>query len=266
MEILKTVMLGIIQGLTEFLPVSSSGHLVLAQYFFGVKNEKSLVVEVLLHLATGIAVLFVFRKDILDLIKGVFSSDQLKRRESLTYSGWIVLGTIPAAFAGVFLKDMFEVFFNSPLLASSMLLVTALLLFFSGSRKDNPGKLTVWKVIAIGLIQATAITPGISRSGSTIAMALLVGVSREEAGKFSFLLSLPAIFGAALLEMRDISGISLSATSLVSGFVASLVVGILALKLLLAFVKKGKLHYFGYYCIAVALGSFAYFTFFQHAS
>ncbi|MFP4164751.1 MAG: undecaprenyl-diphosphate phosphatase [Chitinispirillaceae bacterium] len=265
MELFKTVILGIIQGLTEFLPVSSSGHLVLAQHFFGIKQEQSLIVEVLLHLATGIAVLYVFRNDIIDLIRGIFSTDQLKRKDSLTYSGWIILGTIPAAFAGVFLKDMFEGFFNSPLLASGMLMVTALLLFFSGNRKDSPGTLTAWKVIAIGLIQATAITPGISRSGSTIAMALLIGVSREEAGRFSFLLSLPAIFGAALLEMKGISAVSLSAASLIGGFTASLVVGILALKLLLTFVKKGKLHYFGYYCIAVALGSFAYITFFQHA-
>lgn len=265
MELLKTVLLGIIQGLTEFLPVSSSGHLVLAQYFFGVK-EQNLVVELLLHLATGMAVLVVFRKDIMNLIAGVFSPEKLKRKDSLTYAGWIIIGTIPAAVAGLFFKQFFENQFGNPQLASLMLLVTAALLFFSSSRKEHQGTLNIWKVIAIGLIQAVAITPGISRSGSTIAIALFVGVSREEAGRFSFLLSLPVIFGAALLELRKIDSVSISTVSLVAGFLASLIVGIVALKLLLSFVRKGKLHYFGYYCIALAISSLAYLTFFQHSS
>ncbi len=265
MELVKTILLGIIQGLTEFLPISSSGHLVLAQHFFGIK-EQSMVIDILLHVATGIAVLIVFRKDILSLIAGFFSHDTLKKKESFSYAGWLIIGTIPAAIVGVFLNDYIENLFNSPQLASVMLLVTAVLLFFSGSRKHSDGKLTIWKVVAIGLIQAAAITPGISRSGSTIAMALLVGISREEAGRFSFLLSLPAVFGAAILELKDVDSVSMSISSLIAGFIASLIVGVLALKLLLAFVRQGRLHFFGYYCIAVSLGTLAYLTFFQHAS
>jgi len=271
MEILKTLLLGIIQGLTEFLPVSSSGHLILAQTFLGVGDDtggSAMLLEVALHVATGIAVLYVFRKDIINIIKGCFSSDTVIRKDSLVYSGWIIAATIPAAVVGVFFNDHIESLFDTSggnraaYIASFMLLITAGLLFFSSKRKDSDGKLNWAKVIAIGLIQAVAIMPGISRSGSTIAMALILGVSREEAGRFSFMLALPAIFGAALLQARHVeSWSSVMTPGLIAGFIASFVVGIVALKLLLAFIKKGKLHYFGYYCAAAAVVSLACLTF-----
>jgi len=268
MEILKTFLLGVIQGLTEFLPVSSSGHLVLAKTFMGV-DEPGMLLEVMLHLATGIAVLFVFRKDIISIIQGCFSSDTVVRKDSLNYSGWVIVATIPAALVGKLLKNQIETtLFNTSqglgaaYITSSMLFVTAALLIFSSMRKGGDGKLNWVKVIAIGLIQAVAIMPGISRSGSTIAMALILGVSRDEAGRFSFMLALPVIFGAALLQARDVESWSAIMTpGLIVGFIASLAVGIVALKLLLTFIRRGKLHYFGYYCVAAAVVSLACLTF-----
>jgi len=278
MELIKTVLLGIIQGLTEFLPVSSSGHLILAQTFLGVTDPhdaggSAMLLEVILHVATGIAVLYVFRKDIIGIITGCVSKDTIVRKDSLTYSGWVILATIPAAFVGIFFKKYINVLFDTSggalmpaYLASFMLLVTAGLLFLTLTKKGasvDDGKLTTMKVLAIGIMQAIAITPGISRSGSTIAIALLVGVSRTEAGRFSFMLALPAIFGAALLEARDVeSWGALLSVNMIAGFIASLVVGVIALKLLLSFIKKGKLHYFAYYCVGAAIISLACLTFF----
>jgi len=278
MELIKTVLLGIIQGLTEFLPVSSSGHLILAQTFLGVTDPSeaggsAMLLEVMLHVATGIAVLYVFRKDIMSIITGCVSKDTLVRKDSLTYSGYVILATLPAAFAGIFFKKQINMLFDTSggtvmpaYLASFMLLITAGLLFFSSMKKGGSiydGKLTLLKVLAIGVMQAIAITPGISRSGSTIAIALLAGVSRTEAGRFSFMLALPAIFGAALLESRDVeSWGALFSLNMIAGFIASLAVGVIALKLLLSFIKKGKLHYFAYYCIAVSLISLVCLTFF----
>ncbi|KMQ52727.1 Undecaprenyl-diphosphatase [Chitinispirillum alkaliphilum] len=265
MEIIKTIILGIIQGITEFIPVSSSGHLALGQYFFNM-GENSLVMEAVLHLATGIAVVIVFWKDIIWLITDSFSPDIQKRNEALKYNGWIILGSIPAAIVGLQFKDFFVDLFRTPQITSVMLIVTSLFLFFSYKRDNPDGKLTALKVIAIGIIQAFAIMPGISRSGSTIAIALLVGVSRKESGRFSFLLSLPAVFGVAILEARHISTTSFSISALIMGFIVSLIVGILSLKLLLNFIKNGKLYFFGYYCAAVGVISLIVITFFRNGS
>jgi len=291
MEILKTLFLGIIQGLTEFLPVSSSGHLIIAETFMG-QGSEDMRLEVVLHLATGIAVLFVFRKDIINIIKGCISKDTVERKGSLFYSGWVILATLPAAFVGILFKKQIDTLFDTSngsttaaYIASCMLFVTAALLIFSSRGKndanandintDNPnvsgttginiGGMTAVRALLIGITQAIAIMPGISRSGSTIAAALILGVSREEAGRFSFMLALPAIFGAALLDARKMlkedSLQSVLTPDLAVGFIASLVVGVIALKFLLAFIKKGKLYYFGYYCAVAAAVSLAALTF-----
>ncbi len=266
MEIIQTIILGIIQGITEFIPVSSSAHLVLGQLYMGIEQQVNIAMEVVLHLATGIAIVLVFWKDIVWLIKDSFSADPLKRNPALRYSGWIILGSVPAAIVGLSFRGVVDAHFGNPYIASSLLIVTALFLFFSSTRDNPKGDLTIYKVIAIGLIQAFAIAPGISRSGSTIAVALLVGVSRKEAGRFSFLLSLPAVFGAALLYAKDLGTTTFSLSSLSIGFLVSLVVGIFSLKLLLGFIRKGKLYYFGYYCIAIGLFTLAYLTFFNSGS
>jgi undecaprenyl-diphosphatase len=291
MEILKTLILGIIQGLTEFLPVSSSGHLIIAETFMG-KGSEDMLLEVVLHVATGIAVLFVFRKDIINIIRGCFSKDTVERKDSLFYSGWVILATLPAAFVGILFKKQIDALFDTSngntaaaYIASCLLFVTAALLIFSSRCKNgtnangintdssninsttgiNIGGMTTVRALLIGITQAIAIMPGISRSGSTIAMALMLSVSREEAGRFSFMLALPAIFGAALLDARKLlkndSLQSVLTPDLAVGFIASLVVGVIALKFLLTFIKKGKLHYFGYYCAAAAAVSLAALTF-----
>ncbi|MDG5815692.1 undecaprenyl-diphosphate phosphatase [Chitinispirillales bacterium ANBcel5] len=262
MELLQSILLGIIQGITEFIPVSSSGHLVLGQLFLGIEPHENIVMEVVLHLGTGIAIIIVFWKDILHLVKNSFSPDHQIRNEALKYNSWIIIGSIPAAIVGIGFKDTIDANFSNPYISASMLIVTALFLFFSSMRNNTEGKLTLYKVIAIGIFQAFAITPGISRSGSTIAIALLIGVSRKESGRFSFLLSLPAVFGAGLLYASDITEITVSATSLFAGFIFSLVVGVLSLKLLLNFVRRGKLYYFGYYCAAVGVITLIYLTVF----
>jgi len=277
MEILKTLFLGIIQGLTEFLPVSSSGHLIIAKTFMGGVSESeasgsSMLLEVVLHVATGIAVLFVFRKDIINIIRGCFSRDKIERKDSLSYSGWVILATVPAALVGILLNEQIDALFDTSkgstaaYIASSMLFVTAALLILSSKKRGGvndsginnvkTGGLTAVKALLIGVTQAIAIMPGISRSGSTIAVALIIGVTREEAGRFSFMLALPAIFGAALLEARHIkSWGELISIDIAAGFIASLIVGIVALKFLLTFIKKGKLRYFGYYCAVAAVVS-----------
>jgi undecaprenyl-diphosphatase len=293
MEILKTLFLGIIQGLTEFLPVSSSGHLIIAETFMGGGPESeasssSMLLEVILHAATGIAVLFVFRKDIINIVRGWFSKDTVERKNSLSYSGWVILATVPAALVGILLNDQIDALFDTSkgsaaaYIASSMLFVTAALLIFSSRCKNvinanginadgiSPkginigGGMTTVRALLIGITQAIAIMPGISRSGSTIAVALIIGVAREEAGRFSFMLALPAIFGAALLQARHVeSWGSLASIDVIVGFAASLVVGVIALKFLLTFIKKGQLHYFGYYCAAAAVVSLTALTFFR---
>jgi len=293
MEILKTLILGIIQGLTEFLPVSSSGHLIIAETFMG-QGSEDMLLEVILHVATGIAVLFVFRKDIVNIIRGCFSRDSVERKDSLSYSGWVILATLPAAFVGILFKKQVDALFDTSngnttaaYIASCMLFVTAALLIFSSRCKNgtdtnaintdspdvnravgiNIGGMTTVRALLIGITQAIAIMPGISRSGSTIAVALMLSVSREEAGRFSFMLALPAIFGAALLDARKMlkedSLQSVLTPDLAVGFIASLVVGVVALKFLLTFIKKGKLHYFGYYCAIAAVVSLTALTFFR---
>lgn len=253
MDFFTTAILGFTQGLTEFLPISSSGHLVILQHLLGL-NEGTMFLDILLHLGTAFAIIIVLRKDIQWLITDSFSKDNDKRNTALKYVGFIILGTIPAGLAGVFLNDFFADLFSNPKAASAMLLVTAALLFFSSMHKSNSASLSTLKVIIIGLAQAIAIIPGISRSGTTIAVALLIGVSRKEAGRFSFLLALPAIFGAALLETLKLdSTTSINYATVGLGFITSLIVGIFALKLLLKFVDQGKLHYFGYYCIAAGV-------------
>jgi undecaprenyl-diphosphatase len=254
MDYMITAILGLTQGLTEFLPISSSGHLVIMQHLFGI-TEGSLFLDILLHLGTAFAIIIVLRKDIQWLVTDSLSKERTQREAAWRYAGFIIIGTIPAGFAGVFFDDFFENLFSNPKAAGAMLLVTAVLLFISSIRKNNTADLSWWKVVIIGCAQAIAIIPGISRSGSTIAIALLIGVSRAEAGRFSFLLALPAIFGAALLQFMKIDNINMSFTTMGLGFLTSLIIGIFALKLLLKFVNQGKLHYFGFYCVIAGLAS-----------
>jgi undecaprenyl-diphosphatase len=243
--LLQAIILGIIQGITEWLPISSSGHLVLAQNLFGLAPP--VIFDVILHLGTLIVIFIVFAKDIKELCLGVFKREK-KHLKMLLY---LFLGSLPIAFAGLLFNDFIKSIFHSPVTVGISLLFTALLLFLSKyPRKDK--KLTITNTFIVGLAQMLAILPGISRSGSTIAVGLMQGIKREEAARFSFLLVIPAILGATLLEIGNLGTIT-NMPALIAGTITSIVVGYIALRLLLHIIKKGKFYLFGWYCLALGI-------------
>jgi len=248
----------VVQGLTEFLPVSSSGHLVFFQSVFGLA-EPQLAFDVMLHLGTLLAVVVYFRTDVARILLGTWAWVRGRRGEESESEAklllWIVVASIPTGLMGVLLKDWFESLFSMPKTVGLMLLVTGLLLWltrFAGRKQKTTGEMGVLDALVIGIAQGVAIIPGISRSGSTISAGLFCGLNRELAGKFSFLLSIPAILGATFLEFREIDAASGIGVTLF-GMAVSFFVGLVALKLLMKIVKKGKLSYFSYYCWAVGV-------------
>ena len=245
-------LLALIQGLTEFLPVSSSGHLVIAQHFLA-WNRANVVLDATLHLGTAAAILVVFRRDVWDIVGGLFAGAPARRRSSLRMAAFIVLGSIPAGIAGIVFKDSVERMFLNPRTTGLLFFVTAAILFATALRKKTTAPLDAPKVAAIGFAQALAILPGISRSGATISTALLFGTERKEAGRFAFLLGLPAILGAAVLELRGASSASLPAGLLTEAFAISFIIGVAALRLLLGFIDRGRLHWFGFYLVALGI-------------
>lgn len=266
MEVFEAIILGIIQGLTEFLPVSSSGHLVIAKNLFGIETS-NLSFEVAVHAATVLSTILVFRRDIWDLIKGCL---KFKYNSQTEYILKILVSMIPVMIVGFFLKDFVENIFGSGLLIVGVaLLVTAALLFFSdrvsGSSdkesKENKDekKLGYKEAFIIGLSQAVAVIPGLSRSGTTISTGLFLGVKREEIAKFSFLMVLIPILGEAFLELIS-GGLSTEASgittlSLALGTLAAFISGFVACRWMINIVKKAKLKYFALYCLVVGLAS-----------
>ena len=253
MEYLAVSALALIQGLTEFLPVSSSGHLVIAQHLLG-WNKANILLDAVLHLGTALAILVVFRKDIWELVTGLFSGNRIRRSGSIRYAVLLAIGTVPAALAGILFRDFFEKAFSDPRSVAKLFFVSAAFLAASAIRKTSAGKpITAAKAGLIGLGQALAILPGVSRSGTTISTALLVGTDRREAGRFAFLLGLPGILGAAFLEIKDTPASSIAPGLLAVGFVISFTVGTFTLRLLMRFVERGKICYFAYYLVALGL-------------
>ena len=256
MNIIEAIILGIIQGLTEFLPVSSSGHIELGTVLLGVQSKENLLFSVVVHSATALSTIVVFRKDIADLFKGLF---RFEWNESVEYIAKLLISMIPVGLIGVFYKDEIEAFFGGDvLLVGFMLLLTATLLAMTYYSRKQGGKVTYFKAIIIGMAQAIAILPGVSRSGATIATSLLIGVEKEKAARFSFLMVLIPIMGASLLEVKDYleapelaSGIS--GMALFLGFLAAFVSGLLACQWMISIVKKGKLIYFAIYCLIVGI-------------
>jgi undecaprenyl-diphosphatase len=265
----EAIILGIIQGLTEFLPVSSSGHLVLFQKLFGLK-EAELFFDVCVHLGTLLAVMVVFRQEIKNIILALMrfisstgpKKNILQKIESdpdLKMALLIVIGSIPTAVLGFLFRGIADRLFASAFLAGLMLMVTGLLLWltrWAATRVEQPGadRLTSKNAFIIGVVQGVAIIPGISRSGSTISIGLLLGISREMAARYSFLLSIPAIIGAGLLSFKE--GLSQTDQAIqisLLGAVAAALVGYGALKSLLHVVKKGRLHLFAPYCWMVGI-------------
>ena len=256
MEWYEAIILGIVQGLTEFLPISSSGHLEIASYILKTNPSENLMFTVVVHIATAISIIYVFRKDIYDIIKGLI---QFKKKQ-VDLILKILISSVPVAVVGVLFEKEVESFFTGNIvLVGSMLLITAALLFFTYFKKDDSKKnISYTDAIAIGLAQALAILPGISRSGSTISMALLLNVNREKATKFSFLMVLVPIFGILILksikgftEISETSNLILFESSYVFGFISALFSGVFACKVMLKIVKESKLIYFSAYCLLV---------------
>lgn len=251
----QALLLGIIQGLTEFLPVSSSGHLELAKAILGDQSvpEESLLFTVVVHFATALATVVIFRKEVGQIIRGLF---QFKNNEAFRFSLFIVLSMIPAAFVGlVFDAEIEQLFGGQILLVGMMLIITGLLLIFANNAKSCSRKVNAFRAIIIGVSQAIAILPGISRSGATISASLLLGVSRSEAARFSFLMVVPLIVGKMAKDISDgaltaDTGLSLP---IVLGFLAAFFTGLGACQWMIAVVRRSNLNYFAYYCFAVGL-------------
>lgn len=258
---------GIIQGLTEFLPVSSSGHLTLFQYFSGSHNiDVNMLADIALHFGTLIAVLFFFRADILPYFTPAGWRDPQRRKMALL----IIVASVPTAAIGLLLKKQFKTLFEMPNIVAGALFVTGLILLLSEKLKAKASQLEIAdfsysRAVIIGIAQGLAITPGISRSGSTIATGLMLGLKGEDAARFSFLLMIPAVGGATLLEIKDALEIGLPAsidiTGILAGTIAACLTGFLALKLLVYIIKKQKLSYFAYYLFVVSTVSLVMINF-----
>lgn len=264
MELYQGIVLGIVQGLTEFLPVSSSGHLVLGQIFFGM-TESQLVFDISVHVGTLAAVIVVYFNDIIQILRSVFkwtgelisfdtqkAGQRYREDENLRIAVFIIIGSVPTAFLGLVLKQYETVLFSSQVLVGCMLILTGTVLwiskgFYTANEKGAP--LGVRRAVGVGFIQGLAVIPGISRSGSTIAAGMFMGLGRGTAAKFSFLLSIPAIVGAEILGIKDLveNGESLDMVTIWSTL-ASFIVGLVALKILLKLVHSGKFHLFAPYC------------------
>lgn len=248
----EALILGLIQGLTEYLPVSSSGHLAIGSALFGIEGEENLAFTIIVHVATVLSTLVILWKEIEWIFKGLF---KFHMNDETRYVINIIVSIIPIGIVGVFFKDKVEAIFGSGLLVVGFcLLVTALLLSFSYYYKPRQKeKISLKDAFIIGLSQACAVLPGLSRSGTTIATGLLLGNSKEKLAQFSFLMVIPPILGEALLDAikmmkgEDIAG-DIPAISLIVGFLAAFVSGCVACKWMINIVKKGKLIYFAIYC------------------
>lgn len=264
MDWLQALVLGLLQGLTEYLPVSSSGHLTIGSYLFGLNGEDNLAFTVVVHVATVFSTLVVLWKEIDWILKGLF---KFKMNDETKYFINILISMIPVGIVGVFFKDQVEEVFGSGLLiVGCMLLVTAALLVFSYyARPRQRENISPFHAFIIGLAQAVAVLPGLSRSGSTIATGLLLGNKKEKLAQFSFLMVIPPILGEALLDVvKGLKGEEafggIDALPLIVGFVAAFVSGCVACKWMINIVKKGKLVWFGVYC-AIAGAATIVFSF-----
>lgn len=262
MEWFEAVILGLIQGLTEFLPVSSSGHLEIGKELLGVQTTDDLMFTTMVHAATVLSTIVVFRKQIWSLLKGFF---RFKYNDETDYVLKIAVSMIPVMIVGLFFKDQVEALFGSIKVVGFALLLTSALLFFS-DLASKPGKevvkpsaetrngITYWQAFVVGLGQALAVIPGLSRSGTTISTGLICGVRRDVMAQFSFLMVLIPILGESFLEVvgGEFAASSVGALPLVLGFVSAFVSGLFACKVMIALVKKAKLSWFAVYCLIAA--------------
>ncbi len=253
MSSLEAFMLGILQGLTEFLPVSSSGHLELGHYLFGIDPENGFAFSLAVHGATVLSTIVVFRKEIAGLIAGALA---FRMNNETRYLLLMALSMIPIAFSGIFLKDRIEALFSGNVVfVGSMLLITATLLFMTRFFSDKGYEINWSRALLIGVAQAFAVLPGISRSGATIATGMMLGVSRDKIAAFSFLMVLVPVIGANILKFAggEAEFMVTEVRPLVIGFIAAFIAGYFACRGMIALVRKSKLVWFSIYCMVVGL-------------
>ena len=260
MNYLEAVLLGIIQGVTEFLPISSSGHLEIGKTLFGneLVGEEGLFLTLVLHLGTALSTTIVFRKEIQEIFNSLL---EFKLNENTLFFLKIIISMIPASLVGIFLQNQIEILFSKNLiLVGTMLMITAVLLFLADRASNTHKQVTFSNAFVLGLVQAIAILPGISRSGSTIAIAVLVGIDREKAAKFSFLMVLPLIFGSMVKTFidMDVNYENSNFLAIFFGFITAFFSGIIACKWMISLVKKSKLKFFSFYCISIGLLTILY--------
>lgn len=250
MSIFDAIILGLLQGLTEFLPVSSSGHLVLSQHLLHVK-EPGITFEIILHVGSLLAVLIYFRSRLISLLQSVYHKEKKKERRLIFL---LLLGTLPAVIAALLFKDFFEQAFSNPILTACMLMVTGFILLMTRFIPKGNKSPAITSAIVMGIGQALAILPGISRSGTTISTGMFAKVEPSEAAEFSFLLSIPAILGALVFKIDELSAVS---SNLFGPYLVGIIVtfgsSLFAIYAVLKLIKKGKFEYFAYYCFAAGL-------------
>ncbi|OED30812.1 undecaprenyl-diphosphate phosphatase [Methanosphaera sp. WGK6] len=261
LDIISAIILGAVQGISEFLPISSSGHLVIIPHLLGV--ETGLAFDTILHIGTLVAIFTFFWNDIVNIIKGFIISlinltegkdkfiEGLQKVPEERFAWLIIIATIPTGIMGVLFKDAIETIFRGTVFVGIFLIITGLILYYS--ERHSSGNITeknmsFKQAIIIGICQGFAVLPGISRSGSTIASGLCLGLNREYAARYSFLLSLPSVIGAGLIQVKDIATIDASITVLIAGFVSSVIFGYLSIKLLMKMIEGWSLDVFAYYC------------------
>lgn len=270
MEILESFLLGLIQGLTEFLPISSSGHLVLSKALLGQELTQGITFEIVVHFGTLCSILLYYRSILVDIVRSLLSlvahpsewSTRSREDDNVKLSGFILLSMIPALIVGLALEDQVERLFMNPFTVSIMLLVTGTILFATRFRQEHNLELTTRNTFAIGLAQALAILPGISRSGSTISLGLYLGIKREKVANFSFLMVIPVIAGAMLLQVMELiqQGVESAALmGLLVGFLTAFISGYFALKYLIVLLKTKGIDPFAWYCWAIGFAGLLYF-------
>ncbi len=255
MTLFEAIILGIVQGLTEFLPVSSSGHIEIASVILGSQSvpEESLMFTVVVHFATALSTIVVFRKDILEILRGLF---QFKWNEEVAFSLKIIISMIPAVIIGLFFEEELEQLFGGKIVfVGSMLLITALLLYLADKAKNTDKSVSNLHAVLVGLAQAFAMLPGISRSGATISASVLLGIDKGRAARFSFLMVLPLIIGKIGKDLLDgsLAYENEQFGSLAVAFIAAFMAGLFACTWMIKLVKQSKLTYFSVYCLIVGL-------------
>ncbi|MEO0081452.1 MAG: undecaprenyl-diphosphate phosphatase [candidate division WOR-3 bacterium] len=258
MSYLEALLLGLLQGLTEFLPISSSGHLVLLEHLLRAPESARMAVTAVLHLGTALALVAYFRRELAEIIGGAFSRRIETRSASLKTAGYIALASVPAAVVGLIAADRIDAAFSQPAVVGPMLIVTGVALFTTRFARERGQPVDSVVALAVGAVQAVAIIPGISRSGATIAMALFLGLKRTQAFEFSFVMSVPVILAAAVKELLDVDWHTVPPAAMALGVLAAFGAGLAALVLLRRAVAGRRFFWFAFYCWAAGLAALVF--------